>query len=167
MKTPKVILVGLLACCFTMSSCSAQQTAQNISNVVGGILNIAQAEEPALPQADAAVITPWIALGFTLQGQANTCIAAAGNTKSKLATCLTAFVGGLLSPTEMAQLRILSPAAQKKVQLWATACLIAINGALTNWGQSPQPNPTLATGPTAAELNVLSAQLRLEGYPVP
>ena len=130
-----ILAVCVLSIMLTLSGCSAQQTAQNISNVVGGILSIAQQEEQALPSADVAVMTPWVTLGISLNAQTNTCIAAAGNTKAKLATCLTTFVGGLLSPQELAQLRILSPATQKKVQLYATAALIAINGALTQWGR--------------------------------
>ena len=159
------LAVCLLSVTLSMAGCTAQQTAQDVSNVVGGILNIAQQEEQALPAADVAVMTPWVTLGLSLKAQADTCIAAAGNTKAKLATCLTAFVGGLLSPTELAQLRILSPATQKKVQLYATAALIAINGALTNWGQPAKPNPTISSeAPDAEDFHALSAQLRIEGY---
>lgn len=159
-----ILAVCVLSITLTMTGCTAQQTAQNISNVVAGILSIAQQEEQALPPADVAVMTPWVTLGISLNAQTNTCIAAAGNTKAKLATCLTTFVGGLLSPQELAQLRILSPATQKKVQLYATAALIAINGALTQWGQPAQPNPTIAPATSAADLRVLSAQLRAEGF---
>jgi len=156
--------VCVLTITLSLTGCSAQQTAQNISNVLGGILNIAQQEEQALGQADAAILSHWVTLGLTLKGQTDTCIGAAGNTKAKLATCLTAFVGGLLSPQELAGLRIMSTASQKKVQLYATAALIAINGALTQWGQPAQPNPTIAVAPSTAEVRRLSAQLQLEGY---
>lgn len=159
------LAICLIAISLTMTGCSAQQTAQDVSNIVGGILNIAQQEEQALPPQDVAVMTPWVTLGLSLKGQADTCIAAAGNTKAKLASCLTAFIGGLLSPTELAQLRILSPATQKKVQLYATAALIAINGALTNWGQTPQANPTISAElPHPEDLKWLRASLVSQGY---
>lgn len=164
----KLVMLALcLLCVGTMVGCNAQQAAQTTSNVINGILNIAQAEEAALSPTDSAIMTPWVNLGFTLDSQLNTCINAAGGTKAKLASCITGFTSGLLSPAELAQLRILSPAVQTKVQIVATAVIIAVNGALTQFGAAAQPNPTVAAVPaTHAELHELSARLEAEGYAV-
>jgi hypothetical protein len=163
----RYILALALSSTLLMSGCSAQSTAQSVSNIIVGILNIVQAEIPQLPPSDQAAVQSFITLGFNLDSQANICIASAGNTKAKLATCLTTFASGLLSPTELTQLRILGPAAQKNVQLGATAAIIAINGILTQWGQPVVPNPAIASiQPTPAELHSLSARLQAEGYQV-
>lgn len=146
--------------------CSAQQTAVNFSNVLVGILNIAQAEETALPPQDSAIITPWVALGFTLDNQLNTCINAvpAAAKKAAFASCFTAFASGLLNPTELAQLRILTASSQSKVELWATAAIIGVNAALAAFGGVAQPMPVISTPPAVAQLNNLRLELRSEGY---
>lgn len=145
--------------------CSATQSAQKFSQVFAGILNVAQADEPALPPADALIVNHWVTLGQTLNAQLNTCINTTGGNKTKIAACITAFGSGLTNPAELAQLRILNPGTQTKIQVIATAVILAVNAALTQFGGAAQPVPTVAPAPaTAAELHYLSAQLEAEGY---
>ncbi len=151
-----VVLVG----------CSVQQTAQEINTSVLGVLNIATAEIPQLPAGDQATVAGFVALGKTLNIQASTCITGAGNTKANILQCFNTFLAGLLNPTELAELRILSIPAQTKVELYATAITIGINIAFTQWGKTTAPLPAIAPVPTSAELHYLSAQLEASGYPV-
>lgn len=160
----QVSIFAVFALALSMSACNAQQAAQNVSNAIGGILNIAQAEEQALPPADSAVVTPWVNLGVTLHSQMDTCIAASGGTKAKLAGCINTFVGGLLSPQELAALRVINPNSQHTVEVVATAIMIAANGALTSWGSTAQPMPTVGTPATQNELNDMRTELASAGY---
>jgi hypothetical protein len=149
----------------SVMGCSATQSAQKFSQVFAGILNVAQADEPALSPADAAIVNHWVTLGQTLDGQLNTCIGTTGGNKAKIAGCITSFGSGLTNSAELAQLRILSPSAQTKIQIVATAVTLAVNAALTQFGGTSQPAPAIApTLATAAELHMLSAQLVAEGY---
>lgn len=109
-----------------LPGCNATNDANTAEEVIATTLSIAQAEEPVLPPADAAILTPWVNLGVTLNGQLKTCIGLSGTSKSKFATCFQTFASGLLSTQELAQLRILSPGSQSKVQLYVTAIITAI-----------------------------------------
>lgn len=160
----RVLSVLAVTLALTMSACNAQQTAQSISNVLAGILNIAQAETPTIPAADQAQFTSWVTLGQTLQGQLNTCIAASGSTKAKLNTCLTTFASGLLAPAEMTQLRIMSVHSQSRVQLYATAAIIAVNGILTQFGATAVPAPTVTTVTAQFDIDELQHSLAAAGY---
>jgi hypothetical protein len=162
-------LATLGLACLLLTGCNAQQTALSVSNVITGILNIVQAEIPQLPATDQAGVQGFITLGQNLNAQAISCEMAAGGTKTKLATCLTTFASGLLSPAEMAQLRILSAAAQRDVTIGAGAAIIAINGIMTQWGQPVLPTPVIGTAApaTTVELYAIEKQLWDAGYPVP
>lgn len=160
-----VMVVCLVVMSLGVSACNSGQTAQGISNALGGILNIAQAEETAVSSGDAAILAHWVSLGQTLQLQLNGCVQASGNGKTKLVACFNGFAGGLLSPAELTQLRLLSPGVRGKVQVIATAALIAVNGALTQFGANAQANPAIATAPAAAaDLRQLEESLRNGGY---
>jgi hypothetical protein len=154
-------LLPILLCCTFLVGCSAQNKAVQISAILADILNILKAEIPNVPASDQAGVASFVNLGLTLDGQANTCIAGAGNTKASLLNCFSVFAAGLLSPTELTQLRILSPKAQADVELGATAVIIAINGIEADWGGTALPMPTIGTPPTTSELQQLGEQLHL------
>ena len=143
--------------------CNATTAAQDFANVITGILNIAKAEIPALPPADGAIVTEWTTLGTTLDGQLQSCITAAttaGGKKPAFLACFNTFAGGIASPAELAQLRVLSPGSQSKVQLWVTAIILGVNAALTSFGGAPAATPTVAgVQPTHAELAQLARRL--------
>jgi hypothetical protein len=146
-----LVMVCVVAC----AGCNASQAAQRAQSVIAAVLNIAQAEEAALPPSDAAVLTPWVSAGETLNGQLSSCIAgatAAGSKKSAFLACFNTFAQGLFSPTELSQLRLLSPGTQKKVQLWVTAISVGLNVAIPAFGGTEVTPPTLGGAPSAAEL---------------
>ncbi|HEX4076015.1 MAG TPA: hypothetical protein VHX49_11500 [Candidatus Acidoferrales bacterium] len=135
-----------------VSGCNATTTAQDFVNVITGILNIAKAEIPALPAADGAIVAQWTTLGTTLDGQLQTCIAsatAAGGKKAAFLACFNAFAAGIASPSELAQLRVLSTGSQSKVQLWVTAIILGVNAALTAFGGTPATTPQVADVPAS------------------
>lgn len=140
--------------------CNAQVTAINVSNVIKSVLNIAKDEVPQFPAADQPIATNFINLGYTLDAQVDTCVGSVGNKKTKILSCFNTFAAGLLSPTELVQLRILSPKAQSRVTLYATAAVIAINGIEAAWGGTPVAQPVIGTPPTAAELRRFANQVQ-------
>ncbi len=136
------------------TGCNATTTAQDFANVIAGILNIAKAEIPALPPADAAIVTQWTTLGTTLDAQLRTCITnatAAGGKKAAFLACFNTFAAGIASPAELAQLRVLSAGSQSKVQLWVTAIILGVNAALTSFGGTPAATPQVAMLPASHE----------------
>ncbi len=136
------------------AGCNATTTAQNFANVIAGILNIAKAEIPALPPADAATVTQWTTLGTTLDAQLQTCITsatAAGGKKAGFLACFNTFAAGIATPAELAQLRVLSAGSQSKVQLWVTAIILGVNAALTSFGGTPTATPQVAVVPASHE----------------
>jgi hypothetical protein len=147
------VALGALAALLVMTAgCNAATTAQNFANVITSILNIAKAEVPALPPADAAIVQQWAALGTTLEAQLQTCIAgatAAGGKKAAFLACFNAFAAGFASPTELAQLRVLSSASLGKVQLWVTAIVLGVNAALASFGGTATPTPQVAAEPVS------------------
>lgn len=142
------------------AGCNPTTTAQDFANVITGILNIAKAEIPALPPADGAIVSQWTTLGTTLDGQLRSCVTAAtaaGGKKSAFLACFNTFTQGLLSTTELAQLRVISSASQSKVQLWVTAVSLGVNAALTAFGGAAQPAPQVsAEQPTRAALEAFA-----------
>jgi len=162
-----IIFASAALLCMSLTACNQTpaQTADRVEVVVQGVLQIAQAEESALPPADAAILKPWVDLGNTLNSQLGSCIAASGSSSSKLATCFNAFASGLLSPQELAQLKIISPSSQNRVQLWATAIIAGVNVALTAFKAANAPTPQIAATPTSArELRNFARANRLPAY---
>lgn len=161
----KKLLVSLVIVpVLLLSGCNAYQTAQRFETVLAGIISIAQAEEGALPPADAAIVKQWTDLGVTLDSQLNACIMVAGQHGGKGATfagCFNTFASGLASPAELAQLRVLSPGAQKKAQLYVTAAILGVNAALTAFKVAEQPVPQIGSAPqpSAQEINQLRVEL--------
>ena len=156
----KKLLASLLIVTVLIVGCTAQQAANTADQVIHGILNIAQAEEASLPPADAAIMTPWVALGNTLAGQMDTCIAGGGSKSATFIACFNSFSSGLLSPTELAQLRIMSASSQSRVQVIATALIVGVNGAMVAYKAATQTAPVIAPAPaTPAELRQLANQV--------
>jgi hypothetical protein len=134
--------------------CNATTTARDFANVLTGVINIAKAEIPALPPADAAIVTQWTTLGTTLDGQLQNCITGAttaGGKKAAFLGCFNTFAAGIASPAELAQLRVLSAGSQSKAQLWVTAIILGVNAALTSFGGTPATTPQVAAVPASHE----------------
>lgn len=124
------IAVLVLVSCIGLTSCNSQADAQNAQRIIYAVLRTAQVEEPAVPAADQAAYTKFVNLGLSLASQLSTCISnVSGFTRkgAKFASCFNTFASGLLAPGELAQLRLLSPATQAKVQLYVTAAVAGIN----------------------------------------
>lgn len=151
---------------FSLMGCGgAYQTAQQFQTVIAGILNIAQGGVSSLPAADQATVGNWVNAALNLDGQLAGCINSAGTSAaaSAFGTCFDTFAAGLTSPSELAQLRIVSAASQKKVELWATAAILAVNGALAIYNLAAQPQPTIAQAPSRAELLVVASEVNISG----
>jgi hypothetical protein len=159
-----IALVSLLvvtALPMLLAGCSAQQTALKAQGVVSAVLKVAAAEEAVVPAADQAAFTSWVSLGNTLNAQLATCITNVGGVTgkgAKFAACFSTFASGLLSPAELAQLRVLSPSTQAKVQLYVTAIVTGINvvTAIT----APQ---VAERQPTRGELEAFAARIGYAG----
>lgn len=159
----KFLAVAVLAIFgFTVVGCSALQKAQDASKVIGAILAVAQAEEPVIPAADQAIYTGFVNLGISLQGQLNTCIAGVSGVSKSSAFlgCFNTFASGLATPSELAQLRVLSSGSVSKVQLYLAGIIAGVNVAVDSFGGSTVAVPTVAPAPaTAAQLQQLRAQI--------
>ena len=144
----KTILAAVAAVSLCFSGCNALATAQKAHDIIGAVLTVAtndiQPLESAgvLTQDEATIASSYVALGVNLNAQYGTCIAASGNNKAKLVACVNAFGAGLQNPSELAQLRVLSPKAQAQVQLWASAAIIALNSVVA--ALQPQSAPLAA-----------------------
>jgi hypothetical protein len=158
------VLVALLS-----AGCNAATTAQDFANVIAGILNIAKAEVPALPADDAAIVAQWTTLGTALEGQLQTCIngaTTAGSKKAAFLACFNVFAGGIVSPSELAQLRVLTSGSQTKVQLWVTAMILGVNAALTAFGGTPAATPKVAAQPPShQDIVALARRLQIDRLP--
>ena len=161
-----VSILATLAIALACAGCNAADAAQRAQSVIAAVLQIAQAEEPALPPADAAIVTPWVTLGVTLDGQLETCLATAatnGSKKSAFFACFNTFSQGLLGPTELAQLRVLSPGSQKTAQLWITAISVGIDVAIPLLGGTAQAPPAVSSiPPSSRELASFAARLGID-----
>jgi hypothetical protein len=157
-KKPFLFLIPLLCFSLVSSGCTAQQVANGANtadHVISGVLTIAQAEEPALPPADAAMLASWVNQGQTLEGQLHSCISgatAAGSKSAAIASCFNTFASGFLNPTELAGFHITSAATQAKVQTYITIAIIAVNGVLSFVKSAPVSTPTIAPA-SAAEIS--------------
>ena len=166
-------IIGTLVLCLSLGGCKQQPAVLNALAVIGQLLTLAQDDLPSLQvsgvitSGDQVAFGNWLAAGQTLLTQAQTCVSGLGasGSGSALASCVNTFATGLLSPTEQAQLRIISPAAQKKVTLYVTAIVLATNFAaqLINANQSTTPpvGSTAGPAPTSTELRELRIRLNL------
>jgi len=154
MKLRIAVGVMLAALALGLTGCSEYTDASNAVSVIGNIVQIAQADLPALATSgvfsptEAANVTNYLAAASVLNTQAGTCVAtahAAGNSKSAFLACFNAFSAGLLNPAELVLLHVSSTKGQSTVQLWVTATVLAVNGILGLVGGTSVTVPTLAT----------------------
>jgi hypothetical protein len=167
------VIVALTLTTFGLSGCQQQPKVVAALNVVGQILTLAQDDLPTLQvtgvltAADVTNFGNWLAAGQTLLGQAQGCVngLGTGGTAKSLAACVNTFATGLLSPAEQAQLRIISPGAQKKVTLYVTAVVLAVNFTAQIIAATQVTTPTVGTTPapvpSTQELHDLRIRLGL------
>lgn len=150
MKRTRLAIATLL--CISLMGCNNQSIALKSENVLTAVIQVAKAEEPVIPAQDQAIYTNFVNLAMTLDNQLAVCLNGLGTmTKaSTFAQCFNAFATGLLSPTELQQLRLLSPGTQNKVILYVTGAVAAINVALAAFSNSQIPVPAIGTA--AAEV---------------
>lgn len=125
-----ILVLSILLTVPVMSSCNATATANKAEQIISAVLQTAKVEASAIPPADQAAYNNFVALGLNLDGQLKTCINNVGGIMgkgAKFASCFNTFASSLLSPQELAQLRIISTSAQQKVQLYVTAVVAGVN----------------------------------------
>jgi hypothetical protein len=137
----------------SLTGCNAAAAAATVSRVINGVVSVAEADLPALEaagsfsKAEGDAVDHYLKFGLALNSQFGVCAGASGNTKAKLVACLNAFSTGLADPNELSALRILSPNAQKQVQLYIVAFQVAINTALASFGAQAPAAPQVASAP--------------------
>lgn len=144
----KKLLLAILLFSVVFIGCNAQTAAQDAQVAISVAVSIAAAEEPAIPAGDQAAFTSFVTLAQTLDTQLGTCITQVSGVmgkSGKFLACFNTFAGGLASPAEMAQLRLLSPSTQQKVQIYVTAAIAAVNIAIKAYGGASASTPTVAT----------------------
>jgi len=142
-----------------MTACNAYQTAETAYHVIDAIAGVVEADLPSLQAAgpfspqEGQVISGYLSLVKRLNDQYGSCVAnvqsAMLSTKGKYLACANVFSAGLLDPNELAQLRVISPRAQQKVQLWVTAFQIGLNTTITALGGKTEPPPVVSSVPVA------------------
>lgn len=141
-------MAAVVLVCFGLSACNGLQTATRAQGIITAVLNVAAAEEPSVPAADQAAFTNWVNLGKTLDGQLSACITNVGGVTgkgAKFSVCFNTFASGLLSSSELAQLRVLSPGSTSKVQAVVTAIVTGVNVAFAAFGGSSLQAPSVGS----------------------
>lgn len=152
--------------------CNPNANVTTALGVVQNVITLAQDDLPALQVAgvltagDVTAAGNWLTVAGTFVSQGQSCVTTAGSTTSKIAACVSTIATGLLSPTEQANLRIISPGAQKKVTLYVTAVVLAVNfaAAIVKATQiQPPPVGTVAQNdqPTREDLHELATRINL------
>jgi hypothetical protein len=162
----KLLAVPVLLALSCAGCSSPYQTAVSFQKVIAGVLSIAQSGVSALPAADQPIASQWVAGATTLDGQLGTCITAAGTSAKAAAfgTCFDTFATGLTSPAELAQLRVMSATSQAKVELWATAAVLAVNGFLDVYDLVEQAQPQIAAAPSHRDLVAFAHRVGVPAY---
>ena len=125
-----IALALALLALIPLAGCNSLQTSLKAQGIINAVLTVAATEEPVIPAQDQAAFTNFVNLGKNLDAQLLSCIDGVSGVMGKSAkfgACFNTFASALLSPAELAQLRILSPAAQAKVQLYVTAVVAGVN----------------------------------------
>lgn len=163
-------VAALVICSLAMSGCNPYTNAVNTVNIAGQIVQLAQADMPALEAAgvftapEAASVNSYLAGVLTLDTQTKTCITTIGanGPKQSIVACFTTFAAGLVTPQELALFRVMNPKAQAKVQLWITALTLAINAGIALYNGIAAPTQVIAEQPTPkADLAELRERLQL------
>jgi hypothetical protein len=172
------IVLCVLGAMFGMTGCNPSADVNSALTVANQVVSIAQADIPALQAdgtltaADSTALTNWLAGASQLITQGQTCTTASGGKSAVIVACVNAIGTGLLSPAEMADLRLISPKAQKQVTLYVTAVILAVDGAAAIVKAATTPVPAVGgstvgdpiIGPTAAELHDLAVRAGAERY---
>jgi hypothetical protein len=161
----KKLILPLALSLVLLTSCNGNglQTAQRAQSAIQVALNIAAVEENLVPVQDQAIYKNFVTLGNTLNGQLGTCITNVTGimgTGAKFASCFNTFAQGVLSPVELAQLRLLSPTTAAKVQLYVTAVVAGVNIAIAAFGGTPAATPVVGASPSTSQLNYVEHQMR-------
>ena len=162
-------LAGILVAFTTLSTvgCNGADTATRAQNAVTAALNIAAAEVSVVPAADQAAYKSFVALGQSLNAQLGTCIAGVSGITGKAGkflSCFNTFANGLLAPAELAQLRLLNPSTQAKVQLYVTAIVVGVNIAVAAFGGSVVATPSVGPAPASSELEPVLDSMHRAAY---
>lgn len=161
-----ILVVGLLCVLSFMTACNGYSVATTAQKVIGAVLQVAVAEEPAIPPADQPAYTSFVGLAQTLDSQLGTCINTANSGMSKSAkflACFNAFAAGLNTPGELAALRVTSPSTQSKAELYIVAVITGVNVAVAAFGGTPATAPTVAAvQPSQDDLRSLAAQAHID-----
>lgn len=163
------VFIVAMVCLVGLAGCSAYQTAQGAHTIVGNAITLAQDELPGLTAAgifsaqESSVASGWLTGAVGLNNQFESCITNANQTTLKTAgkfvACLNIFAAGLNDPKELAQLKVLNPKAQAKVQIWTSFIAGAINVAITDLGGMTNATPQISATPaTSAELKDFARQ---------
>jgi hypothetical protein len=164
----KKLILPLALSLVLLTGCNGLQTAQRAQSAIQVALNIAAVEENLVPVQDQAIYKNFVTLGNTLNGQLGTCITNVGGIMgkgAKFASCFNTFAQGVLSPTELAQLRLLSPATQARIQLYVTAVVAGVNIAIAAFGGTPATTPVIGSAPSTSELQGVEHRMAIAaGY---
>ena len=112
-RLSRSFLVLSLCALMPLAGCNHYADAQNTVTVIGEIITTAQSDLPSLQAAgvfsatEATAVTNYLTGAQRLDVQTGTCLAAIGanGAKAALLACFTVFANGLVSPTELADLR--------------------------------------------------------------
>jgi len=160
-------LAVILSVALAVSGCNGVEQATRVENVVNGLIALAQAEVSVVPPQDRAAFAHYVALAQSLDAQLDTCIKGVSGVMGKggkFLACFNAFAVGLTNPAELAQLRLMSPGAQHRVQLYATAIITGVNVAVAYFGGVKVSPPPITQAPTAADLHSLAVRVGIRGY---
>ena len=151
--------VGMLAVVALLAmgciGCNKTQDVLTAIGVTQNVILLAQDDLPSLQAAgiltasDATNFGNWLSGATLILSQGKTCVSGAGGTTSKIAGCVTAIGTGLTSPAELADLRIISPGAQKKVTLYVTAVILAADFTAQIVNAIQATTPPVGTAPSA------------------
>jgi hypothetical protein len=171
MKLRIVTLALLALSTLGLGGCKDQPAVAAALGVVQNVITLAQADLPALQvggvltAGDVTAATNWLSAASTIVGQGQTCVAGIGTSgsTSALANCVTTIGTGLLSPTEMAQLRIISPKAQHQITVYVTAVVLGVNLAAQIVKATQTTTPVVGGGTTPSavttqELHILAVR---------
>lgn len=163
----KPLLVVVLSLSLLGAGCSSTTVAQRAQTAIALAVSIAQAEEQLVPAADQPAYNSFVALAQSLDVQLGTCLSNVGglamNKSAKFLSCFNTFASALLSPAELAQLRLLSPGVQDKVKIYAAAIVAGVNIAVAALGGKPVALPAEAVPSPAvhAQLEQVEQQMRV------
>lgn len=159
----RLLIASVLSFCLIcttipLGGCNAVADGQRAQAVIGAVIAVAQAETPLLPAQDQAAYTSaWAGVQVldTALGTCLTNITGVMPKGAKVAACFSAFATSFSNPSVLAQFRIISPATQKKVQLYIAGISAAIQIIVAF------TTPTVAPPPSSQEMHNLGIRAGL------